>query len=255
MPYKDQGGGYIAFVDSDDWIEPNMIETAMLSLRKYEADLCIFNYEANGIAQGKWNNAILNNNHAILMEYYDGRIHNKLWNKIIKKSIYSKVIFPNGKNRDIKEDAAIMSQVLLYANKAIRLKECLYHYSIIEESLSRKRKHTKIELAGEYRNEFDKLILLYKALPEKRGQIKEEITALIKEQVIRNINFNLQEIKEAITVFFEQNRNGLKDSFIAKVSRMNYKQAWWYVLYISLLPGENHSFYNVIRMIKNKVKK
>lgn len=248
-------GGYISCVDSDDWIEPNTIEIAMESLTHHAADLFIFNYEVNGKPQGIWNNAILNSNHEILLEYYEGRIHNKLCNKVVKKELYTKTVFPCYQKRDIKEDADIMSQVLLYANKAIRAKECLYHYTMIEESLSHKKNYTRIELAGACRNEFDKMIRLYEALPEKRATIKDEISELIKEQIIQNIGFELQGTGEVIEKFYQKNKNTLKNSIINKVVQMNYCHVWWYVLGISLLPGKNHSTYNAFRMIKNMVKK
>lgn len=42
-------GAYIAFVDSDDWLEPNMYEALISQLEKHEADIvaCSF-YECKG---------------------------------------------------------------------------------------------------------------------------------------------------------------------------------------------------------------
>lgn len=38
-------GEYIGFIDSDDWIAPNMYETLLASIIKYDADIAVCDYQ------------------------------------------------------------------------------------------------------------------------------------------------------------------------------------------------------------------
>lgn len=46
-------GEYLAFVDSDDWIDPEMLETVYAAAQEREADLVVFNYMRENLVDGE----------------------------------------------------------------------------------------------------------------------------------------------------------------------------------------------------------
>ena len=90
-------GDYIGFVDSDDWIEPDMFEFLMNNLIKYDADISMCGetvYENGKIISSKSNGSvsILDQDGAKKLTVKGGSM-GLIWNKIYKKSILENVRF------------------------------------------------------------------------------------------------------------------------------------------------------------------
>ncbi|MFR2562250.1 MAG: glycosyltransferase family 2 protein, partial [Anaeromassilibacillus sp.] len=46
-------GEYLAFIDSDDWVDPEMLETVYAAAKEQEADLVVFNYMRENLIDGE----------------------------------------------------------------------------------------------------------------------------------------------------------------------------------------------------------
>ena len=46
-------GEYLAFVDSDDWVDPEMLETVYAAAKEHSADLVVFNYMRENLIDGE----------------------------------------------------------------------------------------------------------------------------------------------------------------------------------------------------------
>ncbi|SFC85816.1 glycosyltransferase family 2 protein [Clostridium uliginosum] len=132
-------GQYIAFVDSDDWIEPNMYESLFNLAENSNADIAQCNY----LKAEDENVKIINQENEIIT-YFDNieSLHNLyndmyvstvvLWNKIYKKFLFDKIRFPLIK---IFEDEAIMYKLLFSSNKLIFTNKKLYYYRNTPDSI------------------------------------------------------------------------------------------------------------------------
>ena len=121
--------GYLAFVDSDDYLKLNAVATLVVAMETYKSDMLIFNFY---ITDGKQQIPIetVSGN-----EYSVGEIKQKLvmdiwlnsvWDKFYKADIYKDIRFPVGQNF---EDAFVMIDVLQKCNKITCINEILYYYS------------------------------------------------------------------------------------------------------------------------------
>ena len=127
--FENSNGDYILYVDSDDWIESNMVEKmySLAILNDYDMVCCdVYCYNKLNVFQHKKMpsisvDSILNIKATVL----DFDIGGFVINKLIKKNIYAKINFPEFSNG---EDKYITAQTLFYSSKIGYVSTALYHY-------------------------------------------------------------------------------------------------------------------------------
>lgn len=172
-------GEYIMFVDSDDYIAPDCVETLLGCLKEHDADVSMCSYAVTDstefdesiFAAGRNNEKekkqskewkIKTDNHKSDGHEYDGSVEicdrRKLlsnlydanhrdatyfivsWNKIYKASLWDGIRFPKGK---IHEDEATTYKIYDRAKKGIYLHKPLYGYYTAPDSITRARFNIK----------------------------------------------------------------------------------------------------------------
>lgn len=171
-------GDFIGFVDSDDWIEPNMVEVLVSALQETGADIAVCNHHIESsdsmsqqISTGTLKRNLYSSKEALKMILnLEGFIGNIVWNKLYRKNILQDINFPEGK---IFEDTLWTAQVIGKSRTLTCIDYPLYHYLYRADSLShnnlqlRKRLWRKIEMCEQrikyirkHHPEFEKLALL-----------------------------------------------------------------------------------------------
>ncbi|MBQ3177156.1 MAG: glycosyltransferase family 2 protein [Clostridia bacterium] len=142
-------GEWIAFVDSDDWIEPDMYEKLLANAYEYSAEISCGGVNDELITEDGI--SILKTTMAGVVEvtcctrteamtrYFNTSW--SAWDKIYQKKIFDNIRFPVG---EINEDEAIVLQLLEQCNKVVYTNEVFYHYihrpsSITTSSFSPKK--------------------------------------------------------------------------------------------------------------------
>jgi len=151
IPYS--RGEYIAFLDSDDYVELDTYENMYYLAKKEDSDMveCDFIWEypkKSKVDVGK----IYNGKHQMLE-----KIRVVAWNKLIKRSILeeSNVMFPKGYRY---EDLEFTYKLLPYINKVSFLKEPCVHYIQRESSIS----NTQDERTKDIFEILENVIMYYK---------------------------------------------------------------------------------------------
>ena len=70
-----------------------------------------------------------------------GAVHGALWNKLVKRSLYSKMLYPTG---NLCEDLCMNLQFMFYANKICYISYPGYHYRVNSCSITRQITSEKI---------------------------------------------------------------------------------------------------------------
>jgi glycosyltransferase involved in cell wall biosynthesis len=128
---KHSTGQYITWIDSDDWVDSDWIDTLYNCIISHSADISIINsrnvYEKVRYREVKLNNEIfVFDNMEALHNLVAGRyITNALTDKLIKKELYRDLSFPEGRNC---EDAAVMHILLSRANTIVYSTQNKYYY-------------------------------------------------------------------------------------------------------------------------------
>lgn len=146
-------GEYIVFVDSDDFIAEDYVETLMQCLKEYDADVAMCSYAVT--ASVEFDESIFKASRDETVEVCDRReLLNNLydanhkdatyfivsWNKIYKASLWQDVRFPKDR---IHEDEATTYKIYDRAQKGVYLHRPLYGYFTAPSSITRDRFNIK----------------------------------------------------------------------------------------------------------------
>lgn len=117
-------------MDSDDWVELNMVSSLVKEAIKTDADIvaCDFfiNYSKKEIYKKENYEKITQE--SMLKALLSDNIMHCVWNKIYKKSLFDYVVFPKFQ---ISEDFYLTTQLFYYANNIEYFNKNLYHYNQI----------------------------------------------------------------------------------------------------------------------------
>lgn len=134
-------GEYVAFVDSDDYIEKNMYEKMYNLIIKERSDMveCDFYWEYPN--KKKIDTGKLYNNKNQMLE----NVRVVAWNKLIKKEIIDKhgIEFPNGYQY---EDVEFTYKLIPYIQKVSFLKEPMVHYIQRTKSISNSQNEKTMQI-------------------------------------------------------------------------------------------------------------
>ena len=122
-------GDYIGWVDSDDWIEPDMYECMLKNAQEYKADIVVCSrmerYEDRSIFRGWQKTEILNKEQATQMLLNDECMQNYLWDKLFRNDLLADITFPVGRTY---EDIAVMYKVFKRVERVVCLPQAKYNY-------------------------------------------------------------------------------------------------------------------------------
>ncbi len=136
-------GDYVSFVDSDDYIEPNFIESLLDELMKKSSDLIVCNFSILDL-----NNNSLIETPSIIDGDVDEEGYWKLsactrygltvvvWNKLYKKTIFEHLRFKDGV---FHEDQEIIHKIISKCDKITFINKKLYNYIKRPQSITNKK--------------------------------------------------------------------------------------------------------------------
>lgn len=158
-------GEYVAFIDSDDWVEVTMIEEMYQLAISQSADIVVsdmqYVYDSGRkqfVSGGTFESANINNNPEII------KIINSPCNKLYKRSLFDDVRFPKGLWY---EDLGCIPIILAKAKNIVKIDKIFYHYFQREGSIM----HTESE----------KIFDIYKAIDLIQDYINEWKIPCLKE--------------------------------------------------------------------------
>ena len=134
---RNASGDYILYVDSDDWIEPNMIRRMVDLIEDADIVFCGNDHaETPGQAECIDNVKIeyWNQQQQMLEFMKHKRMTGMLWNKLIRRSITDGYLF--NEKTDYGEDAEFLWKILKKSHEMVVTNEILYHHVLDDTSIS-----------------------------------------------------------------------------------------------------------------------
>jgi glycosyltransferase involved in cell wall biosynthesis len=179
-------GELIAFVDSDDYIEPNMIQALLDNMRVYSSDIAVCSFdivdtEGNILSDVAPNEACVGTEKAVKMLVFEDFAKTALypmWNKLYKKTLFEKIRFPDG-NFNLGEDQYLNLQLLNSAEKISFATEHCYNYVQREGSILKTMKLSYIESFFALMKLKKEMIERYQMLSSDREAVFENYFATI----------------------------------------------------------------------------
>ena len=130
-------GDYIAFVDSDDFLDLTMYSVLVDALEQHQLDIIecnAFRYKSENNIKSYKNDGelvIYNHDEALKLSLCDG--FTAAWNKLYKRSVIDTVRFPIGRKF---EDSATSYLIMHNAQKIGHIDTCLYYYRLNPNSIT-----------------------------------------------------------------------------------------------------------------------
>lgn len=132
-------GDYIGFVDSDDYIEPDMYEYLLEKSKETNADVSMCNFyiedeRSDNIKLAAVFDEFVSDDKEIILKFYlENNILIGIWNKLFKCEVLNNIRFPK---QHCCEDTYIMADWVDKINKFMCSNSCKYHYIHRGNSLS-----------------------------------------------------------------------------------------------------------------------
>lgn len=124
-------GTYLAFVDGDDWLEPDMYEKMLSALEECRADLAVCQYRRiyqDGTVDRSTGRLVVLEGQEILEKYLEEEeelpIQNAAWNKLYRRSMLGDLTFPPRWY----EDMLYTIQLLNLPQRSVFLDQACYNY-------------------------------------------------------------------------------------------------------------------------------
>ncbi len=234
IPYAK--GEYIAFLDSDDYVEYTMYKDMYELAKKENSDMveCDFYWEYPYKNKTKEDKGLIYNGKKEMIE----KVRVVAWNKLIKKDILekSKIIFPKGYRY---EDVEFTYKLVPYLNKVSFLKKPCVHYIQREGSISNNQNERNKEifdvlghvidfykendLYEEYKDELEYIYIRYafcssllRIVKIKDQNIQQELLDLTWEKV----NTNFPEWKKNPIL---KSKKDLKSIYLKTINKFTYE--------------------------------
>ena len=135
---ENMSGDYVTFVDSDDWIEQDYVETLYQKITEYQADITVGNYYSFNESEGMFYFHILGDSYyekvydnvSIFENLYESQEMKSFalisaWGKLYKAKLFDYLRFDKGK---LGEDGYFNQKMYLSVNKVVYLNKGLYAY-------------------------------------------------------------------------------------------------------------------------------
>ncbi|WP_195218202.1 glycosyltransferase family 2 protein [Turicibacter sanguinis] len=212
---KNCNGKYLIFIDSDDWLDLNMVEILYATIQENDCDIveCGFvNVWDNKTTIPQRKEAILTSHDLIIKEYLLSKITAYAFNKIYKKELFIKnqIEYPEGKYY---EDQFTTFKLLYNSKKVVKIKTPLYFYNRRQNSI------TTSSLSAKDLHVIEQLNLIKKFLKQK-GEYADNNkyfsvryfngihpNVIKKLFLLSNINEQLKFYKKYIKNDFKENTN------------------------------------------------
>jgi len=204
-------GDYISVVDSDDYVESDMIEKLYQKAIAEDADIVIMDY----IVEKNNGSAIVNEYISETNKYFDefvvyDRFITVFWNKLIRRSlfIHPECKIPDGMN--FLEDKHAVARMYFYATKIVKVDKAFYHYNKTNPAaITQTRNKSHFENVLLYWSYFDKFLYEHGVFEKYKPyldyqKIKNKVSLLIDTD-----SYSLR--KEYAGMFYDEETTVIKD--------------------------------------------
>lgn len=160
-------GEYVIHADSDDWMDPTMLEELYTEARAKDADVVIADYfvcSKQGETVCKQQPSDLSPEH-VLQDMFDNKLFGALWHKLVRTDLYRKYNAKFFKGINHCEDLLIWVQLLQHQEvKVSYLPKAYYHYVVNDNSITRHFTHETYEMRLRFRDKLKELLVVPNAI-------------------------------------------------------------------------------------------
>lgn len=195
------GGEYVAFVDSDDWIEEGMYEQLLLLAQKYHTDIVESGYyldygnisvekksslPAGLYEQGQNYRSLIDN--LIQIDGMGWRsVASYLWNKLLRRTMIEDILKNEKDSLQYAEDAICTWRMVLRSARIYVARDTYYHYRMRVDSITHKRDDRYFSKINEFYLEAKCILVEH---PEYQQALMSQLGVQMAQMVVKGFNEN-----------------------------------------------------------------
>lgn len=219
-------GKFVGFVDSDDWIEPDMYEILYKGIIDVGADIAVgrhyldkdeFSMADNprSLVDGvyKKNDGIIQHNIIYSDDYSMRGISPNLWDKLFERNLLIRNQKKVNVNTTFAEDDVCVFSALLDADTITCINQCIYHYVKRSDSITKRSNQKYFEKITLF---YEQMRSVFKAQQEEELLIKK-LDRYMVEFVLRGLNVNFGFPYGVVVPFFLPPYKYMIDNDIRKI--------------------------------------
>jgi len=177
-------GDYLGFVDSDDYIEPEMYERMLERIQTYDADIAVcgrfYEYMNTTLSDKPKDPVVLNAGEALSVTLSHEGFFLHCWDKLYSRKIFEGLTF----NTDVTvEDRIVVDRLISKADRIVYDPTPLYHF--------RERSGSNSKRSGMIRNNIEADLLMEKFLNEEQPSLSGECNRFMLYEYITAIQNEL----------------------------------------------------------------
>lgn len=178
-------GDYIAFVDSDDWLEPDTYESMLAAMEKYQAKLVCAGRFDNSDETGSCTVGLCPEKEELLPAvplvrkiFHWDHMDAAAWDKLYARELFREIRYPVGR---VMEDIPTTYRLVLLAGGGVLLPKPVYHYrcrsgSITYSAVSERNFHLSENAAMVYED-------ILKTVPELVPDARYLLTCTLRSNI------------------------------------------------------------------------
>ncbi|MCR5687536.1 MAG: glycosyltransferase [Lachnospiraceae bacterium] len=160
-------GDYLGFVDSDDYIEPDMFESMLGNIKKYDADIAVcgrfYEFMNKTLSDEPTDPVVLSASEALAVTLDHDGFFLHCWDKLFSKKIFEGLSF----RTDVTvEDRIVVDKLLSKAGRIVYDPAPKYHF--------RERSGSNSKKSGMVRNNAEANLLMEQFINESHPELKNE---------------------------------------------------------------------------------
>lgn len=219
-------GEYYVFLDSDDKIYPNTLETIANNIAETNADCIIYGFEkfCDGkiIASVSEPNAqVLTNKESIYNKIFTDSKFNAVWRKAVKATVFHKVDYSRYYHINLAEDLLQSIEIMEYSNSVSFIPDILYRYRLNPLSMTQTIEYKNYKIDYTVR---EKVLELYSRTEEISGDSLEKYREYCAKIVFNDIkmvcSFDTPQ-KNKCNMLSQINRTQFYSEFVSKTQLKN----------------------------------
>ena len=193
---KTSKGEYCIFVDSDDWIAEDLLETVLALTDRGSVDIVNYNMRSVGngcsdwrytVPEGVYEHLQLEDVYKKMMFDFENEcpgIIQSLCTKFMRRELLWSSIESEDPRITMGEDAAVVYKAMLMAKKIAVTHEVLYFYRIHEKSMCRKKEYDTMINVYYFQQYMQSVFSAYSRSYELDKQLKRYIVPFIRKGII-----------------------------------------------------------------------
>ena len=214
-------GEYIGWVDSDDWIEPNMYELLLCAIEREKADIAYCNFQSTYTV---FTMPSQTNDKVFFLKKYLNVHVNSLCNTLISHKLYTQNNIKFIDSDNYGEDLLITTKLYYLSTKCLHVSKILYHYTDNPTSICNtanlKKKRELINNLQALASFFESTNIQSSILPSIAYRILNEKKVFLFQEKDLSTWFNI--CPWTHKYIFSNPYNGIKGKAIEAVSSLFY---------------------------------